>query len=137
LLEDAIEFARLHSEKQNISWRVADFNEINTEHDISICSLVCHHFYGKVLVDFIYKMSNTAKLGVVINDLHRHWFAFHSIGLLSRIFSKSHLVKNDAKLSVLKGFKIAEWRHFLSQLGFKNYSIRWIWAFRHLIILRK
>jgi hypothetical protein len=52
---------------------------------------------------------------------------------LTSIFSKSYLVKNDAPLSVLRGFKKKEWFAILQQAGATNYSVKWKWAFRHLI----
>jgi hypothetical protein len=82
-------------------------------------------------------MHDTAKEGMIINDLHRHWFAYYSINTLTHFFSKSELVKNDAKLSVLKGFTKKEWKSCLSELGFDRFYIHWVWAFRHLIILKK
>ena len=138
LLEDAIEFAKKNSENYQIDWRVGDFNTINLPtYDIAICSLVCHHFYDEQLNDFLAKMKETSNLGVIINDLHRNAIAYYGIALLTQLFSKSHLVKNDAKLSVLKGFSKKEWKQILQSLNFKNVSVQWIWAFRHLIIIRK
>lgn len=138
LLEDAITFAKKETKGVNIEWLVGDFNTIQLpEADIAICSLVCHHFYEDQLAIFLTKMHATAKLGVLINDLHRHPFAYYGISILTHFFSKSHLVKNDAKLSVLKGFSKAEWNSFLEKLEFKKFSISWIWAFRHLILIRK
>lgn len=136
-LEDAILFAKQNSGKRSIDWKVADFKNIQLNNcDIAICSLVCHHFYGPQLDDFILKMKHSAKLGVVINDLHRNSIAYFGIWLLTSLFSKSNLVKNDAKLSVLKGFKKSEWKEKLNKLSIYSFYIQWIWAFRHLIVIR-
>ena len=54
-----------------------------------------------------------------------------------RLFSKSYLVKNDAPLSVLRGFKKNEWKNIFEKAGIKNYSIKWKWAFRYLIVVFK
>lgn len=138
LLNNAIEFAKKESQGYEINWMVGDFKTIKLPPcDISICSLVCHHFYDEQLVSFILKMKQSAKIAVLINDLHRHPLAYHGIALLTRLFSKSHLVKNDAKLSVLKGFKNSEWNTLLQQLQCSDYSVKWIWAFRHLITIEK
>lgn len=138
LLADAILYAKQESSEYDITYEVADFNSIQlTSCDIAICSLVCHHFYGDKLDNFIATMQATANQAVVINDLHRHAFAYHSIRLLTKLFSKSRLVKNDAKLSVLKGFTKSEWESVLKKLGITFFSIEWVWAFRHLIIIRK
>lgn len=136
LLEDAIVFAKKESQGFQIEWKVGDFNTIQIPTcDIAICSLVCHHFYDNQLSSFLNKMNQTATLGVVINDLHRHSLAYYSIAFLTTLFSKSHLVKNDAKLSVKRGFTKEEWKIKLEELNFSNYSVQWIWAFRHLITI--
>lgn len=138
LLADAILYAKRQSSDYDITYEVADFNSYkSTSCDIAICSLVCHHFYDHRVDQFIAKMLGTAKKAVIINDLHRHPFAYYSIKLLTQLFSKSRLVKNDAKLSVLKGFTKSEWRSILKKLGVSSFSIQWVWAFRHLIVIRK
>jgi hypothetical protein len=50
------------------------------------------------------------------------------------MFSKSDLVKNDAPVSVLRGFKKMEWKNLLQKAGINNYSVKWKWAFRFLIV---
>ena len=72
--------------------------------------------------------------GFFINDLHRHWLAYYSIQNITRIFSRSYLVKNDAPLSVARGFKKDEWKELMKNAGIQNYSISWRWAFRYLIV---
>jgi hypothetical protein len=60
--------------------------------------------------------------------------AWQSIRLLTGWFSSSYLVKNDAPLSVLRGFHRGEWQRLLRQAGIGAYSLRWKWAFRWLIV---
>jgi hypothetical protein len=78
-------------------------------------------------------MQQNSQLGFFINDLHRHWMAYYSIKLLTRLFSKSYLVKNDAPLSVHRGFKKKEWNAIFTEAGIRNFSCKWRWAFRWLI----
>jgi len=138
LLPDAIQYAKNQSKEYDIDWQVKDFRALSNEkYEIAICSLVCHHFYGKTLKSFIQKMLETANLGVVINDLHRHPVAYYGIAFLSQLFSQSYLVKHDSKLSVLKGFKKKEWINFFEENKISRYQIQWVWAFRHLILLKK
>ena len=136
LLDHAIEFAKKESQEYEIEWQVGDFKTIALPQcDISICSLVCHHFYDEQLESFLTKMKQSSTIAALVNDLHRHPIAYYGIALLTNLFSKTHLVKNDAKLSVLKGFSKTEWSTLLHQLQFSQYSIKWI--FRHLIIIEK
>ena len=79
-------------------------------------------------------MNQYAKVGFIINDLQRHWFAYYSIKFLTRLLNGSTLVKNDAPLSVLRGFRKEELNVLLESASVKQYSIKWEWAFRYLIV---
>ncbi len=82
-------------------------------------------------------MLRCSSQAVIVNDLHRHWFAYHSIGLLTQAFSNSEMVKHDSKLSVLKGFRKTDLQKMLTTAGIKNYSLKWMWAFRWQLIIYK
>lgn len=101
--------------------------------DIIFSSLFCHHFSNEQLVEMLQWQKQQTKLGFFINDLQRHPIAFYSIRLLTRLFSHSYLVKNDAPVSVLRGFRANEWRLLLQQAGIVQYKIQWQWAFRYLV----
>jgi SAM-dependent methyltransferase len=136
ILPEAIEYARNTSANYPIEFKEADFNDFdpNITVDIACCALVCHHFYDQELLHFLGRMRSVSKVGVVINDLHRHPLAYHSIKLLTKALSKSKYVKNDAPLSVWRGFKMKEWERILREAGYSNYQLQWVWAFRHLIV---
>ena len=135
-----IEFARRNCEAYpEIEFQVIDifssqFSEL--EFDVAIATLFTHHFRSTKLSQLCTKLRKQAKLGVVINDLHRHWFAYYSIKLLTLLFSKSSMVRYDAPLSVLRSFRKNEWLQILKQGGISNYSIRWKWAFRWQLIIK-
>ncbi len=102
--------------------------------DIIHACLFCHHLTNDDLKELVqFALSNRAIL--VINDLERNPVAHYSIKLLTRLFSKSYLVKNDAPLSVLRGFKKKEWLDILKQSGATRFSVRNKWAFRHEVIV--
>lgn len=104
--------------------------------DIIFSSLFCHHFSNDQLVSMLQWMSANAGKGFFINDLHRHPLAFYSIKVLTKLFSRSYLVKNDAPLSVLRGFKRKEWEELIRSAGIRDYFLAWKWAFRYLLIVK-
>lgn len=104
--------------------------------DIIHCSLFCHHLKDDELIELFTSIKQYAKVGFVINDLHRHWLAYYSIKFLTRLLNGSSLVRNDAPLSVLRGFKKTEFKKILERAEIKNSDMRWMWAFRYLIIYR-
>ncbi len=124
--------------ESNIHFLVSDYKEVEftIKPDIIFCSLFCHHFKEAELVEMFRWMYNNTQDGFFINDLHRHSIAFHSIRLLTFLFSRSYLVKHDAPLSVLRGFKKKELEDLMRKAGIQHYTIQWKWAFRWLIIVR-
>ncbi len=105
--------------------------------DVVISSLFTHHFENENWIALIKKMLDCSKHAVIVNDLNRHWFAYHSIGVLTQLFSKSVMVKHDSKVSVLRGFTRSEIEQLLAKAGITNYQLKWKWAFRWQLILFK
>jgi len=109
---------------------------LQTKPDILFSSLFCHHFTDEELITQLQWMKNNARVGFFINDLHRNSMAYYSIKILTALFSNSYLVKNDAPLSVARGFKKREWDFLFKKAGFLPYVVQWKWAFRHLIVYK-
>jgi 2-polyprenyl-3-methyl-5-hydroxy-6-metoxy-1,4-benzoquinol methylase len=102
--------------------------------DILHASLFCHHLSNAEIVQLInFAVQN--KIILVINDLERNPIAYYAIKFLTTAFSKSYLVKNDAPLSVLRGFKKSEWKDLLDRSTAKRFSVSNRWAFRHEVIV--
>ncbi|MDB5263653.1 MAG: SAM-dependent methyltransferase [Adhaeribacter sp.] len=105
--------------------------------DIIICSLFCHHFTSAELITMWQQLYQQADRAVIINDLHRHPLAYYSIKWITKLFSGSYLVKNDAPLSVLRAFRKTEIEDILNKSNIKKYTLRWQWAFRWQLIMHK
>ena len=103
-------------------------------YDVLTCSLFCHHFTDDELVLLLRQWQQQAGVAVVINDLHRHWLAYHSIKWLTRLLGGSYLVRHDAPLSVARAFQRQDWRALLARAGITKYELRWRWAFRWQVI---
>jgi len=132
-----IAFAKTRKALQNnTDWIISDYKMaiFKKQPDIIFSSLFCHHFTEVELVEQLRWMQQNSIVGFFINDLQRHWLAYRSIKLLTRIFSRSYLVKNDAPLSVARGFIKPEWINILKEANIRHISIEWKWAFRHLIV---
>lgn len=138
--KECVQYATDRNKNLNASWVCSDYQlvEFNKDvPDIIFSSLFCHHFNQEQLVNMLQWMNINCSKGFFINDLQRHPLAYYSIKWLTRLFSRSYLVKNDAPLSVARGFTTNEWVEILEKAGIGNYSIKWKWAFRHLIVVNK
>lgn len=107
------------------------------EFDVVCCTLFTHHFTDEQLVRLLSSLHRQVRLGVVINDLHRHPLAYYSIKAITRLVSRSHMVKHDAPVSVLRAFSRKDWEHILQRAGISHFSLRWRWAFRWMLLLEQ
>jgi len=137
LKQVCIQYAENNPENAGINFVCDDYKNIYNhirQIDIIHACLFCHHLPENELIRLI-RFAKNHKAILIINDLERNPFAYYSIKWLTALFSKSYLVKNDAPLSVLRGFKKTEWLSILKQAGALHYSVKNKWAFRHQIIV--
>ena len=136
---DCITYARSNCSMMDVDWITSDYLhvEFSQKPDIIFSSLFCHHFSDDALIIQLGWMKKNTAMGFYINDLHRNVLAYFSIKLLTWLFSKSYLVKNDAPLSVLRGFTRREWILLMEQATQTAYKIKWKWAFRWMIVVIK
>lgn len=132
-IEYAIENCSELADKNFIisDYRLVDFG--NSKPDIIFSSLFTHHLNDDQFKAMLQWSKQNSTTGFFVNDLHRHFLAYYSIKLLTRLFSKSYLVKNDAPLSVRRGFSRKEIEKLLTAAEISHFDIEWKWAFRWLI----
>ena len=126
-------YPQLSADWMCTDYKLATFKE---PPHVIFSSLFCHHFNEKDLTEMMVWMKQNSQLGYFINDLHRHPVAYYFIKIATALFSNSYLVKNDAPLSVQRGFLKKEWLAILNAAHINNFKILWKWAFRHLIIVK-
>lgn len=105
------------------------------EFDIVLSTLFLHHFKNNELISFLSSLVKKAKIGIIINDLHRHKLAYYLFKLVC-LFISNKMVIDDGLTSVLRGFKRNELESISTKIE-ANYLIKWKWAFRFQWILKK
>lgn len=136
---ECIAFARQQYPQLPCQWICSDYAVVlfgDNKPDIIFSSLFCHHFTNEQLVKMLQWLRANSRSGFFINDLHRHWLAYYLIKYITKFFSKSYLVRNDASLSVARSFKKRDWEQLFQQGGINQYDINWKWAFRWLVVSR-
>jgi hypothetical protein len=109
----------------------------NESFDIVHTSLFLHHFTEEQIRLILIKLINSSRYAVVINDLRRSIFAYCGIKILTMLFSKSNMVKNDGPLSVKRAFIKKDLLKIINDLNIERFVIKRKWAFRWLVILYK
>lgn len=134
---ECINYARQQYPDLPCTWICSDYAEVSfreNKPDIIFSSLFCHHLTNEQLLFMLKWLQQNAGKGFFINDLHRHWLAYYLIKYITRYFSRSYLVKNDACVSVARSFRKSEWLGLFQQAGLDQPLIEWRWAFRYLIV---
>lgn len=132
-----IDYANAHATNYPIHFICDDYRRLfdYIPHvDIIHACLFCHHLSEEQLIELM-QFAKQHKTILLINDLERNTIAYTAILCLTKLFSKSYLVKNDAPLSVARGFKKKEWKDIMDKAGVTAYSIKNMWAFRHQVIV--
>lgn len=104
--------------------------------DIVITTLFLHHFTNQQIEDLLIPVVNKARIGVVVNDLHRSSTAYYLFKVIS-LFLKNPMVKKDGAISVLRGFKKNDLISISKKLKDSVSTIHWKWAFRYQWIIKK
>ena len=110
-----------------------DFDLIN--YDIALCTLFLHHFENSTALELVKSLVKKAKIGVIINDLHRNPIAYYLFKFIT-LFEKNEMTKKDGLTSILRGFKREELEAFAKKINCKS-RIKWRWAFRYQWLLSK
>lgn len=102
--------------------------------DMVTASLVLHHIPSAQLPQVVSTLLEAARIGVVINDLHRHVVAWAAIWTATRLFSRNRMLRHDAPLSVRRGFRRADFAHLQVAPDVTMLHCRWRPLFRYLIV---
>lgn len=137
--QDAIDYAsELSVEYPELSFENKDiFSEDfqNMNYDIALATLFLHHFKTDELEVLLKQLASSAKLGLVINDLHRSEIAYGLFKLLSLVISNQMII-DDGLTSILRAFKRKDLENLAQKLNLKS-EIRWKWAFRYQWLIKK
>lgn len=105
----------------------------DNQFDVAIAAMFLHHFAHDNAVKIVRSMQRVSQQGILINDLHRHPFAYYGIYALTRLLPAAPMVRNDAPLSVLRGFKLPELKNIAEAAALPKFSLRWRYAFRWVL----
>lgn len=105
------------------SFEVAEF-------DMIISSLVAHHMSRDEILAFLAYMDSHAAVGWLVNDLHRHVFAWLGFPLLAALMRWHPIVRHDGTLSVARSYRPHEWAPLLAEACIGNARVYRQFPFR-------
>ena len=105
--------------------------------DLAINNLSLHHFSWANAVAIIKAIYKSARLGFLINDLHRSRIAHAVIFLLTRIFTRNRLTRYDAPVSVMNAFTPSEFCELAIEAGVEPFEIHRHFPYRIAFLGKK
>jgi len=112
-----------------ITYVTGDYAAIGGGWDAIVSSLVAHHMSHAELVAFLRFMEANARCWLV-NDLHRHGFAYRGYPLLARAMRWHPIVRHDGTLSIARSFRPCEWPPLLAEAGIADARVYRAFPFR-------
>lgn len=134
-IDYAIELSTAFDNIRYIKMDVLTDEFADIDYDVALCTLFLHHFEDDVAFEFVKALESKAKIGVIINDLHRHPLAYYLFRLIT-LPVNNYMMKQDGMLSIRKGWRREDFEKFAHRLASKS-IIRWRWAFRYQWIIYK
>jgi 2-polyprenyl-3-methyl-5-hydroxy-6-metoxy-1,4-benzoquinol methylase len=115
---------RLSAGYPEISYHQANILEWNCaeRYDISLCSLVLHHFSDNDAVTVLQRCRELSKRFVLVSDLRRGFLLRAGVYMLTAVIFREPMTRFDARLSAQRAFSFAEMRQLVTQARWKNFS---------------
>ena len=98
--------------------------------DCVISSLVAHHMSYDQQLAFLRWMEAHARVGWLVNDLHRHRLAHAGWPLLAGLARWHPIVRHDGRLSIARSYRPGEWPPLLTEAGVEGAVVRRVFPFR-------
>ncbi len=134
--EACAEAAKLYAGEPRISVSRGDlFEQKEGIADIVTGTQLLHHFTGSQLEEAARAMVKASTIGVVINDIHRHWLAWTAVWLATRLLSTNRYIRHDGPLSVAKGFRGEDWRKLRGSAQLERLTYVWRPLFRYSVVI--
>ena len=91
--------------------------------DFIVSSIVTHHMSDEMVARFLRLMEGRAAKGWLVNDLHRHWFAYYGFKVLAWLMRWHPFVRHDGPASVARSFTLADWERLIAMAGLDRGTI--------------
>ncbi|MDD5673891.1 MAG: methyltransferase domain-containing protein [Chitinivibrionales bacterium] len=96
---------------------VFDIESLTMPFDFIFANHLIHHLDTAEIPRLVRKFYQTARRGFLINDLHRSALAYLGFTLVAGIFFNRNFTFTDGRLSIRRGFTLAELSRILEESG--------------------
>ena len=105
--------------------------------DLVVASQMTHHLTDDEIVQHWREAWRVTRDGVFISDLHRNGGLYAMLWTATRLMRVSRRVRQDALISVKRGFRLDEWRGLAQQANLPNPRVWLYYGTRIVLQARK
>jgi 2-polyprenyl-3-methyl-5-hydroxy-6-metoxy-1,4-benzoquinol methylase len=105
--------------------------------DFAIATEFLHHLETAAAAVFLRRLREIVRVAFIINDLRRHPISYYGFILLSQIFFRSRLVRNDGPVSILRGFTAQDFDQIKQESGLNHLSLYSRFPYRIIVVGKK
>lgn len=91
-------------------------------YDLVVCSLALHHFSNDDAVRLLQRCREISRRFVLVSDLRRGLLATIGVYLLTRLFFRDRMTREDARVSARRAFSFGELRQLARQAGWEEFG---------------
>ena len=115
---------RLSVQYPEISYHAADILEWDCvqRYDITLCSLVLHHFSDDDAVKLLRRCRALSKRLVLVSDLRRGFLLWTGVYMLTALIFREPMTRFDARLSAQRAFSFVELGELAVRAGWENFG---------------
>ena len=107
---------------------------VDSSFDFVAASLFLHHFRDEDVVRLLADFGRIAKRAVIVNDLIRNLVPYYFTRISGPLLAWSFLTRNDAPVSVLRGFTIDEMKDLANRAGLNRIHMKRSFPYRLSLI---
>jgi len=105
--------------------------------DIVTAAQFVHHFGPDELPRVVRRLLDVSRFGAVISDLRRHIVPWAAVWLTARLITRNRCIREDAPLSVARGFRDEDWEKLAAEGGFGRLRYARVTPYRYLVVIPK
>jgi len=102
--------------------------------DFVVASMFLHHFKDEDVVKLLESFAIVARRAVIVNDLLRDLVPYYLTQTIGRLLATSFLTRNDAPVSVLRGFTADELSRLAANAGLDRVTVQRVFPYRLMLV---